>query len=65
MDSAKTSRRREHLFNTQSSNPLVDCLPVYSIPVAEEVPGRIPLGERLDDLLGSPGRCRMFGHTEM
>ena len=47
----RTSRRREHLFNTQPSKPLVNGLPVYSIPVADEIPMRIPLGDRLDDLV--------------
>ena len=35
----RTSRRREHLFNTQPSKPVVNGLPVYSIPVADAAPG--------------------------
>ena len=35
----RTSRRREHLFNSQPSKPVVNGLPVYSIPVADAAPG--------------------------
>ena len=61
----RTSRRREHLLSTQGGDPLADCLAVHPIPVANETAGRIATGERFDDLLGGPGRRRMFGHIEM
>src|SRR5262249_17924866 len=37
---------------------------VDTIPIAHEVPRRIPIGEGLDDLLGGPVGGAMLGHIE-
>jgi hypothetical protein len=38
---------------------------VDAVSIADEIPGRMPIGEGLDDLLRCPGSRGMLGHIEV
>jgi hypothetical protein len=49
-----TSRRRQYVFNAQRGDAPPDLVAVNPIPVADQIPGRIPRGECLDAPAGEP-----------
>lgn len=55
----------EYFFHVQGRDPQANFLAVDAIPISYQIPRRIPIGERLDDLLGCPGRGGMLRHVEM
>src|SRR4030095_12114998 len=61
----RTLRCRQDFFHSQRVNSQTKLIAVNAIPIAEEITGRLSIGERLDDLLRRPGRSRMLGHIEM
>ena len=54
-----TLRRCEYFLQVQRRDPQMNLVTVDAIPIANDIPRRIPLGESLNDLLGSPdcGGC--------
>jgi hypothetical protein len=46
-------------------DPPRDVVVVDAIPIANEIPRRVPIEESFDDRLGRPGRGGMLGHIEM
>src|SRR3954449_4490920 len=61
----RTLRRRQDFFHSQRLNSQSNLSAVNAVPIADEVTGRLSIGERLDDLLRRPGCGRMLGHIEM
>ena len=43
------------ILHVQGHDPQMNLIAVNVIPIANDIPWHIPLGESLDDLLGSPG----------
>src|SRR4029434_1102625 len=58
-------RRCEDFLHVQRRNPQSNLVAVDSIPIANDIRRRIPLGKSLDDLLGGPGCRGMLSDIEM
>ena len=56
--------RREHLFHRNDAIHK-RTVAVDAVSISEEIPGRILIGEGLDDLLGRPSRRGMLRHIAM
>ena len=57
--------RRQHFTNPHALQPLPEHVTIDVVAIAKEVGRRGVVWESVDDLLGGPGACGMFGHVEV
>jgi hypothetical protein len=58
-------RAREDFFDAEALDATAKLVAENAVAVADHEPGRRVLGERLDSLLGGPGRAGEFGDVEV
>src|SRR4029453_17485831 len=61
----RTSRCGQNFFHSQRLDFGSNLAALNAVPIANKITGSVSIGERLDDLLRSPGRSRMLRHIEM
>jgi hypothetical protein len=55
----------ENFFDAEALDATAELVAENAVAVANHEPGRRVLGERLDDLLGGPGRAGVVGDAEV
>ena len=61
----RTQRAGDDLCDSHVCHATADRVAVDAVAVSQQPPWGPILGERVDQLLGRPGRCRMFGTVDV
>ncbi|MGH9632269.1 MAG: hypothetical protein ACRD7E_28530 [Bryobacteraceae bacterium] len=61
----KKRQGERYFLHVQGSGPQMNVVAVDAIPIPNDIPRHIPLGENLDDLLGSPSCGRVLSNIEL